>query len=64
MCPEHAILKEDEEYLLSSYRTAKNLVHSSMEVVLSVHVQDGILVQINTLKKDRPIRAVGRKLKD
>lgn len=51
--------------VLSSYRTAKNLVHSSMEVVLSVHVQDGILVQVNTLKKDRPVRASGgRRLKD
>lgn len=49
-------LTDDEITVLEKYRRAKEMIHASLEVNLTAHVQDGVLVHINLTEKYRPVK--------
>lgn len=57
-------LTKDEQQVLDKYRKAKEMVHASLEVVLQVHVQDGVLIHMNLTEKSRPMPVGATRLKE
>ena len=53
-------LTPDEQDLLAKYRRAKDMMYSALEVVLTAHIQNGLLVQVNTVEKCRPAQVPNR----